>query len=145
MNAMKFLSLLCVTFFFVCKSFSQQPDEPIAWDSTGKFYEKTEIASKFPGDKAAYHNFIIHLLKTLSNYAGRLPSIKKATYNMTLVFTIDTSGVVKAFSADCSPIQPDLEKKAKQLIEESPQWFPATLNGKPVKVFRKQLLSLIMD
>ena len=142
---MRFLCLYCITFFFVCKSFSQQQNEPISWDSTGKFYEKTEIASKFPGDKAAYHNFTIHLLKTLSKYASTLPSIKKATYNITLVFTIDTSGIVKAFSADCSPGQPDLENKVKQLIEESPHWIPKTINGNPVKVFRKQLLSLIMN
>ena len=142
---MKFLCLLCVTFLFVCKSFSQQPNEPISWDSTGKFYEKTEIASKFPGDKAAYHNFIIHLLKTLSRYAGSLPSLKKATYNITLVFTIDTSGIVKAYSADCRPGQPDLENKVKQLIEESPTWIPKTINGIPVKTFRKQLLSLLYE
>lgn len=142
---MKFLCLFCVTSLFVCKSFSQQQNELISWDSTGKFYEKTEIASKFPGDKAAYHNFIIHLLKTLSKYAGSLPSIKKATYNITLVFTIDTAGVVKAFSADCRPSQPDLENKVKQLIEESPPWIPKTINGNPVKVFRKQLLSLLMQ
>jgi hypothetical protein len=142
---MKFLFLFCVTFLFACKSFSQLQSEPISWDSTGKFYEKTEIASKFPGDKAAYHNFIIHLLKTLGKYAGSLPSIKKTTYNITLVFTIDTSGIVKAFSTDCSPGQPDLENKVKQLIEESPPWIPKTINGKPVTVFRKQLLSLLME
>ena len=140
---MKFLSLFCVTSLFVCKSFSQQQNEPISWDSTGKFYEKSEIASRFPGEKAAYHNFIIHLLKTLSRYAGSLPSIKKATYNITLVFTIDTSGIVKAYSADCRPSQPDLENKVKQLIEESPPWIPKTINGIPVKTFRKQLLSLL--
>jgi len=142
---MKFLCLFCVAFLFVSKSFSQQQEDPVSWDSTGKFYDKAEIASKFPGDKAAYHNFIIHLLKTLSNYASRLPSIKKATYNITLVFTIDTAGMVKAFSADCSPRQPDLENKVKQLIEESPQWIPKTINGTPVKVFRKQLLALLME
>jgi hypothetical protein len=142
---MKFLSLLCVTFLFVCKSFSQQQNETISWDSTGKFYEKAEIASKFPGDKAAYHNFIIHLLKTLSRYAGTLPSLKKTTYNITLVFTIDTAGIVKAYSADCKPSQPDLENKVKQLIEESPPWIPKTINGNPVKVFRKQLLSLLYE
>jgi hypothetical protein len=142
---MKFLWLFCVSFLFVCKSFSQQQEDPVVWDSTGKYYEKTEIASRFPGDRAAYHNFIIHLLKTLSNYASRLPSIKKATYNITLVFTVDTAGVVKAYSADCSPSQPDLENKVKQLIEESPQWIPKTINGNPVKVFRKQLLSLLME
>jgi hypothetical protein len=142
---MKFLCLFCVTFLFVSKSFAQQQEEPVVWDSTGKFYEKTETPSRFSDEKAAYHNFIIHLLKTLGNYAGRLPSIKKATYNIILVFTIDTAGVVKAFSADCSPGQPDLEKKVKQLIEESPHWIPATVNGKPVKVFRKERLSLLME
>ncbi len=141
---MKFLFLFCVAFFFKGNCFSQQTDEPISWDSTGKFYEKAEIASKFPGDKAAYHNFIIHLLKTLGKYAGSLPSIKKATYNITLVFTIDTSGMVKAYSAECIPPQPDLENKVKQLIEESPAWTPKTINGIPVKVFRKQLLSLLI-
>jgi hypothetical protein len=142
---MKFVCLFFVSFLVVCKSFSQQQEEPANWDSTGKFYDKAEIASKFPGDKAAYHNFIIHLLKTLSNYAGRLPSIKKATYNITLVFTIDTAGVVKAYSAECIPTQPDLENKVKQLMEESPPWIPKTVNGKPVTVFRKQLLSLLME
>jgi hypothetical protein len=142
---MKFLCLLCVTFLFAGKSFSQQQNETISWDSTGKFYEKTEIASKFPGDKAAYHNFTIHLLKTLGKYAGSLPNIKKATYHITLVFTIDTAGIVKAYSADCSPSQPDLENKVKQLIEESPPWTPKTIDGIPVKVFRKQLLSLLME
>src|SRR5262245_54531023 len=144
-NKMKFLFLLCVTFLFACKSFSQQENETISWDSVGKFYEKAEIASKFPGDKAAYHNFIIHLLKTLSKYAGTLHSLKKTTYNITLVFTIDTAGVVKAYSADCSPKQPDLENKVKQLIEESPAWTPKTINGVPVKTFRKQLLSLLNE
>jgi hypothetical protein len=115
------------------------------WDSTGKFYEKNETGSRFTGDHAAYHNFIIHLLKTLSNYASRLPGIKKATYNITLVFTVDTAGIVKAVSADCIPAEPDLEKKTKQLMEESPPWVPATVSGKPVKVYRKQLLSLIME
>ena len=142
---MKFLFLFCVTFLFISNSFSQQQDEPVSWDSTGKFYEKAEIASKFPGDKAAYHNFIIHLLKTLGKYGGSLPSIKKATYNITLVFTIDTSGIVKAYSVDCSPGQPDLENKVKQLIEESPPWTPKTINGIPVKTFRKQLLSLLYE
>jgi Gram-negative bacterial TonB protein C-terminal len=142
---MKLLCLFCVTFLFVCKGFSQQPEDPVVWDSTGKFYDKTETASRFSDEKAAYHNFIIHLLKTLSSYASRLPSIKKATYNITLVFTIDTAGVVKAFSADCSPGQKDLENKAMQLIEESPRWFPATKNGKPVKVFRKERLAIIMN
>jgi hypothetical protein len=61
------------------------------------------------------------------------------------VFTIDTAGVVKAFSANCSPGQSDLENKVKQLIEESPPWFAKTINGKPVKVFRKELLSLLMQ
>jgi hypothetical protein len=142
---MKLLCLLCVTFLYASKSFSQQQEEPVVWDSTGKFYDKTETASRFSDEKAAYHNFIVHLLKTLGNYAGRLPSIKKATYNITLVFTIDTLGVVKAFSADCSPAQTDLEKKVRQLIEESPPWYPATINGKPVKVFRKERLSLTME
>jgi len=142
---MKFSCFFFILFHFAGKSFSQPQADPVSWDSTGKYYEKSEIASKFPGDKAAYHNFTIHLLKTLGKYAGSLPSIKKTTYNITLVFTIDTAGVVKAFSADCIPDQPDLEKKVMQLIEDSPRWNPKTINGIPVKVFRKQLLSLLMQ
>ncbi len=142
---MRPLFLFYFTFLFVTRSFSQEQNDAVIWDSTGKFYEKNETASRFPGDKAAYHNFITHLLKTLSSYAGRLPGIKKATYDITLVFTVDTSGLVKAVSADCKPAQPELEKKTKQLIEESPPWIPATVSGNRVKVYRKQLLSLIME
>jgi protein TonB len=119
-----------------------------AQDKTTETQVKIEkpIDAEFPGGDEAWKAY---LNKSLRKYEKK---IRKEGLGGTvyLIFTIDEKGnVIKpgvlsckdAGLPDCLPPTSELAIAGMEIVSNSPQWKPATLNGKPVKAFRRQPLS----
>lgn len=101
------------------------------WDSTDVLVE-----ASFKGGDRDWMKYIEKKLKM----PDRTKNIGKSG-KMILSFMVDTTGQVRDIRIEQS-LEYAIDEEATKLIEESPVWKPATINGKPVKAFRRQPLSV---
>lgn len=96
-----------------------------------KIYTRVAIESEFPGGATAWLKFLNSHL-AYPNKAVR----KKIEGTVLLQFIVDKEGNLSnlyVLSGDSV-----LAEAALKAMSKSPKWIPATLNGKPVKSYKKQ-------
>jgi len=104
-----------------------------SYSDTGvlRTFTKVEVESEFPGGGPAWLEFL--------NKHVRYP--KKAWKHeiqgtVVLQFIVDKDGSISDASALTG--DPILQEAALKVLSKSPKWIPATINGKPVKSYKKQ-------
>ncbi|MBL7747770.1 MAG: hypothetical protein JNM19_10110 [Chitinophagaceae bacterium] len=142
---------LLTAFLFLIQgiSFSQvdsikPPPSPNKRNTQKGIYDKVEKEATFPGGDVAFKNFLLQNLQFISDSASR-QGIKKDTYTIGLMFMIDTAGKVFAVKAEGKPRQQFLEKASMHMIEKSPLWEPAIQNGRIIKAYRFQPLTITVE
>ena len=66
------------------------------------------------------------------------------TYSITATFIIGKNGCIDEVKILSDPGY-GLGKKAAKVIAEYQQWFPAERNGRKVKAYRKQVITIIVE
>jgi protein TonB len=124
--------LLLVTVMPQANAQTDSNRKVIVVDSLGlKTFTKVEIESEFPGGAVAW----LHFLNEHFKYPKK--AIKQGIQGMVLLqFIVDKDGNIsdaRALTGD-----PLLQDAALKVLSQSPKWIPATINGRPVKSYKKQ-------
>lgn len=94
-------------------------------------FSKVEFESEFPGGTSEWINFLNKHLK----YPGK--AIRKGIQGeVRLQFIVCTDGTVCNIEAISGP--EELRASAIEAFKKTPNWIPATQNGKKVKSYKRQ-------
>ena len=102
------------------------------YDPPGIIFTKVEVESEFPGGRAGWAEYLSKNLR----YPQKAIR-KRIQGTVVLQFIVDKEGKVSDVSVILS-VHPLLDNEAKRMITESPNWTPATQNGRKVKSYKKQ-------
>ena len=99
-------------------------------------YDKVEIEATFPGGPSAWSEYISNKLgKTLSDFGDK-------DYGTCIVrFIVDQNGKISNVEATTMK-DSKLAKYTIKAIEKGPDWIPAQKDGKMVKAYRLQPVTL---
>ena len=92
------------------------------------------MEAKFPGGQQAWFKF---LEKNIHTEVAANHGAKPGNYLVTVSFLVDTSGKLSEVQVLNDPGYGTAEDVLKAL-KHSPNWLPATINGKPVIYRQKQ-------
>jgi periplasmic protein TonB len=139
---------LFILFFIPCFC-SAQGDSgklppPPGKSNTAKGWVKIEREANFPGGDSAFQQFLKVNLQGIQDSAISRKT-KKSVYQIELMFVVGTDGIVKAVRLESKPKEKFLEKAVSDLIERSPKWEPAIMNGKEIRSIRRQPLTIEID
>lgn len=104
-------------------------------------YEKVEIDASFPGGDAAWKRY---LQKTLTGFNPAENGAGNGVYKVIVQFVVDKDGNISDVKA-LTYFGHKMEEKVIEMIKKGPKWNPAILNGKPVKAFRKQPVTFVVE
>jgi protein TonB len=99
---------------------------------------RVEIESEFPGGGPAWFEFLNkHLKYPKKAWKYEIQGV------VVLQFIVDRDGSIsdmKALTGD-----PLLQEAALKALSKSPKWKPATINGRPVRSYKKQPITFRLD
>jgi hypothetical protein len=110
-------------------------------ESPDKIYERVEIEASFKGGELGWNKF---LETNLNKSVAKKNKAPKGTYTVWVLFVVDKEGTVsdiKAISAHGF----GMETEGARLIKASGKWVPAVQNGRPVKAYRKQPITFVVE
>jgi len=134
LNSAAFILLLLVC----TKVFSQAPNEA---DTAKGIFEQVEAEATFPGGIDEWRHFLERNLNPGVPVDNGAPCGKYTVY---VQFIVDKEGRV-------SEIKPlthlgfGMEQEVVRIMKESGSWDPAMMKGKPVKAYRKQPVTFMVE
>jgi hypothetical protein len=109
--------------------------------SIDRIFEKVEREATFPGGIPAWIKFVTQKLN------GFNPADKGAPigrYMCIAQFIVSKDGTISDVKM-LTNMGYDMENEAKRCLQSSPPWLPAMQKGKPVKAYRKQPITFIVE
>jgi TonB-dependent SusC/RagA subfamily outer membrane receptor len=104
-------------------------------------FQKVEIEPAFPGGSAAWAKFLIN---TLNSKVGAQNSAPQGKYAVEVQFIVTTNGAIKGL-VPLTTYGYGMEQEVIRVMNESPKWVPAILNGKQVNAYQKQTVTFVID
>ena len=130
--------LFLLTVLITSKSFSQ----PAAGtDTTKGTFERVEVEATFPGGIDEWRHFLERNLNPSVPVDNGAPCGKYTVY---VQFIVDKDGRV----SDIKPLTREgfgMEQEVVRIMKESGSWDPAMMKGKPVKAYRKQPVTFMVE
>jgi periplasmic protein TonB len=146
---MKYLILLV----FVCAAFftsaaQTKVDSPgTSKDTVGAFTE-VEVEAGFTGGDTAWKSFLMNNLNIdkISDRV-RFPKRQKVFQQTVIVkFIVCTDGSLCDIKTENkNKVDPLIKAEAERVIKISPNWTPAIVDGKPVKAYRRQPITVLIE
>ena len=139
----KYIYLLLLHIVFVIDILHAQ-EKVTAIESAGSTnieFTKVEEEATFPGGNAAWRNFLE------KNLNASVPSDNDAPaglYKVIIRFIIDKDGSTSGINAETKEGF-GMEQEAIRVIQASGKWVPAVQNGRPIKAYRRQPISYIIE
>lgn len=131
----------CFLLLSVCSSFAQAVIQPDTAKLTAKENHKVEIEAEYPGGVAAWKKF---LEKNLDPGVTAKNNAPVGKYSAMAMFIVDKDGSISDVKA-LTKFGYGIEEEMLRVISKSGKWAPASQDGKPVKAYRKQPLTFIVD
>lgn len=110
-------------------------------DGNIKVFEKVDIEAQFHGGDDGWRQFLI------ANVNANTPADKGApagTYTVVVQFIVDKDGSVSDIKA-LTRHGFGMEAEVVRMIKKSPKWSPAIQCGKPVRAYRKQPVTFVVE
>lgn len=109
-------------------------DTTATFDDDRITFTKTEVEATFPGGAAAWKDYLQRNIR----YPAR--AIDKRIEGTVLVqFIVCKDGTLCDIQAVSGP--EELRETAVDLIKKTPNWIPATQNGRVVRAYKKQVIT----
>ncbi|WP_220399666.1 energy transducer TonB [Filimonas effusa] len=128
--------LYCILFFIGFHQLHAQdtlPAKPVT--------RADSVGAKFPGGDAAFREFLAkHLRKEVAAKNGAPVGLHKVV----VAFLIEKDGSVSEVKILEDPGYGTGEE-VMRVIKKSPRWFPATIQGKPVRYRQRQSISFAVS
>jgi protein TonB len=123
----------------------QKDTAGLAKDSVGAF-EKVEVEAEFTGGDNAWRSFLMKNLDIdkISDKV-KFPKRQKVFKQTVIVkFIVCTDGSLCDIAAE-NKVDPLIKAEAERVLKISPNWVPARQNGKPVKAYRRQPITVLIE
>ena len=120
------------------KSFSQPAP---GGDTTKGAFERVEVEATFPGGTDEWRHFLERNLNPGVPVDNGAPCGKYTVY---VQFIVDKDGRV----SEIKPLTHEgfgMEQEVARIMKESGTWDPAMMKGKPVKAYRKQPVTFMVE
>ncbi len=138
---MKF-HLIPTCLYFVIISFTAVAQSGTTADTSElKIFEKVDIEASFPGGEMAWRKFLEKNLRADIPLKQGAPA---GSYTVWIQFVVDKEGNV----SDLKPLTNHgfgMETEIVRVLKKSPKWMPASQNGIPVKAYRKQPVTFVIE
>lgn len=140
------LSLLLTTALYTSSAQAPTmppPDTPAVEtnDPAEKNFVKVEVEANFPGGETAWRRFLEQNLNAAVPVNNRAPA---GTYTVLIQFVVDKDGSLYDIKALTNHGY-GMETEVIRILRKSPRWTPAILNNKPIKVYRKQPVTFLVE
>jgi periplasmic protein TonB len=103
-------------------------------------YIKVEVEASFPGGLKEWKKY---LEKNLRAETPVNNNAKRGRYLVVVQFIVDVDGKISNVTA-LTNFGYGMENEVKRVIQNGPNWVPATQDGKIVKAYRKQPITFII-
>jgi protein TonB len=138
--------LICILLVIISFSTSAQQESRDSIAATvdasqSKIFEKVDIEASFPGGDMAWKKFL------QENLRADVPLKRKApagAYTVWIQFVVDTKGKL----SDLKPLTNHgygMEAEILRVLRKSPKWVPAIQSGNPVRAYRKQPVTFVIE
>ena len=135
------LKAFLTCFLLILASSSLPQAVPDTTQLNSKEFTKVEIEASYPGGVAAWKKFMEKNLDASVTAKNEAPVGK---YSAMAIFIVDTDGSLSDVKA-LTKFGYGIEEEMLRVINKSGKWTPASQDGKPVKAYRKQPLTFIVD
>ena len=123
------------------KTYSQVETPPDTINVNGEIFDRVEKEAAFPGGDAAWRKFLEQKLNGSISADNGAPV---GQYTVIIQFVVGTDGTV----SDIKPLTTlgyGMEQEVMRIIKQSGPWEPASINGRPVKAYRKQPVTFVVE
>jgi hypothetical protein len=144
---MKAFNIFLVLFVQIISSscFSQvPPPPPPVRDSlvvNGKIYDSVEIEASYRGETKAW---LQYLEKNCNGQVATENGAPVGRYTTITQFVVDKDGKLSEF-ASLTKLGYGMEQEVIRVLRLSGAWSPAIQNGKPVKAYRRQPITFVVE
>jgi len=134
--------LLIISFAAIGQSENPIDSTRISGDSSEyKIFEKVETEASFPGGDQAWRKFLEKNLNANTPVDNDAPI---GIYTVIVQFIVDKEGNI----GEMKPLTNygyGLEKEVLRVLKLQTKWSPAFQNGRPVKAYRKQPVTFVVE
>ena len=107
---------------------------------------KVEIEASFPGGQGAWKNYLKQNFREKEVLCQMSLTDSAYTQTAEIWFVIDRDGsIINVKCVNQASIDIALKNEAIRLIAEAPKWIPGQRNGRHVKAFRKEKISITVS
>ncbi len=146
--------LFTFSLFFITLKAQVPPTPPlnVPKDATGLSkdtvgaYDKVEVEAAFTGGDEAWRSFLMKNLD-IDKFSDQVkfPRRQKVFKQTVIVkFIVCTDGSLCNIEAE-NKVNALIKAEAERVIRISPNWVPAIQNGKPVKAYRRQPITVLIE
>lgn len=134
----------CIIISFSAIAQNQIPNDTIVTGSdndTSAVFRKVEYEASFSGGQLEWRKFLERNLKADVATEHGAPA---GIYTVLMQFVVDKEGNI----SDVKPLTNlgyGMEAEVVRILKKSPKWSPAIQNGKPVKAYRKQPVTFVIE
>jgi len=104
-------------------------------------FRKVEEEASFPGGQTEWRKF---LERNLRGDVATEHGAPAGSYTVVAQFIVDKEGNISEIKP-LTNLGYGMEEEVVRIIKKSPKWSPAILNGKPVKAYRKQPITFVIE
>ena len=110
-------------------------------NDTAAIFEKLDIEASFPGGNVAWRKFLERNLRADVATENGAPC---GEYTVWVQFIVDKQGNITDVKS-LTNFGYGMEKEVERIIKVGPPWQPASQNGHPVKAYRKQPVTFLIE
>ena len=136
---MKLYKFLPVIFLLQSLNLSAQATDSVVID--GRAFTKVEIEAGFPGGENGWRSFLMKNLNANIPVDNDAPSGK---FTIIVKFAIAVDGSLSDVAAETN-LGYGMEQEVIRLIKKSGKWSPAIKDGKPIKAYRRQPVTFLVE
>jgi hypothetical protein len=134
----------CILISFSLIAQDQIPNDTIITvysDDTLAVFKKVEFEASFPGGEMEWRKFLERNLRADVAAEHGAPA---GIYTVLIQFVVDKEGNLSDIKS-LTNWGYGMEAEVVRILKKSPKWSPAIQNGKPVKAYRKQPVTFMIE
>lgn len=139
-----FIMRVILIFLFVLAAmplFSQTLDLPDSAISEDKIFEKVDVEATFPGGEGGWRRY---LEKNLNPNVPVENDAPIGIYTVIVQFIVDKNGNISDVKT-LTNFGYGMEQEVLRIIRKGPSWSPASQSKRPVKAYRKQPITFVIE
>jgi periplasmic protein TonB len=148
--------IIAVLLFFVCagnchaqvKATHRPPTAKHISKDTTVIFDEVEAEAEFAGGDTAWRSFLMNNLD-IDKFSDSVKfAANKKVFRQTAIvkFIVCTDGsLCNITTENKKKVHPLIQAEVERVMKLSPNWIPAIQNGKPVKAYRRQPITVLIE